>query len=30
MTGGFAGRIGNVISIFGSTVEDEFLNLMGR
>ena len=27
---GFAGKIGNIISIFGGTVEDEFLNLMGR
>lgn len=27
---GFAGKIGNVISIFGGAVEDEFLNLMGR
>ena len=27
---GFAGKTGNVISIFGGTVEDEFLNLMGR
>lgn len=27
---GFAGKIGNVISLFGGAVEDEFLNLMGR
>ena len=28
--GGFAGKIGNVISIFGGSVESEFLSLMGR
>lgn len=28
--GGFAGKIGNIISIFGGAVEDELLNLMGR
>ena len=27
---GFAGKIGNVINIFGGAIEDEFLNLMGR
>ena len=27
---GFLGKIGNVISIFGGTLENEFLNLMGR
>ena len=27
---GFAGKIDNVISIFGGAIEDEFLNLMGR
>ena len=27
---GFAGRIGNIVSIFGGAVEDEFLDLMGR
>ena len=25
---GFSGKIGNIISIFGGAVEDEFLNLM--
>ena len=28
--GGFAGKIGNIISIFDGAVEDELLNLMGR
>ena len=28
--GRFAGKIGNIISIFGGAVEDELLNLMGR
>ena len=28
--GGFAGKIGNIISIFDGVVEDELLNLMGR
>lgn len=28
--GGFAEKIGNIINIFGGTVEDELLNLMGR
>ena len=27
---GFAGKINNIISIFGGAVEDELLNLMGR
>lgn len=27
---GFAGKIENVISIFGGAIEDEYLNLMGR
>ena len=26
----FAHKIGNVIKLFGSSVEDEYLNLMGR
>ena len=28
--GGYAGKMENIIRIFGGAVEDEFLNLMGR